>query len=206
MYAKHEEKLNNFSDSFASKIRGREEETKKNYIQTNEHIKPIVLLINEQDIIGIISCQEKREMNDFIRQQTVNLIGRVIGKIIGIGIKEVDNTEHYYLVLTNEHLHYIHYSNKGECKEHLSFQNNQLTNWKTGKVRSGDMIKNNAFAGNTQKLSFDSNGTTYKFFVYDKMYAHPLAGHEHSNSQEISEINYLFAKPFKKFMEQHPTD
>lgn|GEM_PF-2836259 len=203
MKAKHEEKLSRASDDFALQIAGKEAETKTMFIQSNEHIKPIVFQIQEQDIMGIISCQEKRETKDFLRQQAVNIAGKALGRLTGVGVREVDNTEHYFLVLTHAHLHYLHYSDRGDCKEHLSFERNGMENLAVGKITSADMLKNNAFVGETERLTFESGDTQYNFFFYDKMYAHPKAGDKYSTMQEMSKVNYLFAKPFLAFVKQY---
>lgn len=197
----HEDKMKAATGEFLQSIRGKEAETKQQFIQNNEHIRPIVAKINEQDIEGIISCQEKREVKDFIRQQAINAAGKALGKITGVRVKEVDNTESYFLVLTNENLHYLHFSDSGSCKEHLSFQRNNLNNMEVGKITSADMTKNNAFVGDTQRLSFENEDTQYKFFFYDKIYAHPSA--RNNSVKEMAAINELFAKPFLDFTKQY---
>lgn len=202
MNAKYEEKIGKASNDFAQQIAGNETETKKQFIQNNEHVSPIAIQINEQDIIAIISCQEKRETKDFLRQQAVNIAGKALGKLTGVGVKEVDNTEHYYMALTKDNLHYLHYSERGQCKEHLSFERNLMNNLEVGKITSADMLKNNAYAGETERLSFEIGDTQYKFFFYDKIYAHPAAYEKHS-LEDVAKVNYLFAKPFLTFVEQY---
>lgn len=201
MNASYEAKMNNASNDFAQQIAGNESEMKKQFIKENEHIKPIAMQINDQAIIAVISCQEKRETKDFLRQQAVNMAGKALGKLTGVGVKEVDNTEYYYLALTNNNLHYLHYSERGQCKEHLSFERNNMTNLEVGKVSSADMLKNNAYAGETERFSFENRDTQYKFFFYDKVYAHPLAK-KHS-LEDLAKVNYLFAKPFLEFFYQY---
>jgi len=201
MNANYEAKIGKASGDFAQQIVGREAETKAQFIQDNEHIKPIAFQINEQHIIAVISCQEKRETKDFLRQQAVNMAGRALGKLTGVGIKEVDNTEHYYLALTNSKFHYLHYAENGQCKEHLSFERNLMSNLEVGKITSADMLKNNAHAGDTERLSFESGDTQYKFFFYDKMYAHPLA--KNHDLEDVAKVNYLFAKPFLEFVQPY---
>lgn len=201
MNASYEAKMNNAANNFAQQIAGRETETRAKFVQENEHIKPIAFQINEQDIIAVISCQEKRETKDFLRQQAVNMAGKALGKLTGIGVKEVDNTEHYYLALTNNKLHYLHYSERGQCKEHLSFQRSQMKNSEVGKVTSADMLKNNAYAGEAERLSFESGDTQYKFFFYDKVYAHPSA--KKHGLDDMAQVNHLFAKPFLEFTAQY---
>lgn len=203
MNASYEAKIGKASGDFAQQIAGRETETKAQFIQDNEHIKPIAFQINEQDIIAVISCQEKRETKDFLRQQAVNMAGRALGKLTGVGVKEVDNTEHYYLALTNNKLHYLHYAENGQCKEHLSFDRSRMNNIEVGKITSADMLKNNAHAGDTERFSFESGDTQYKFFFYDKMYAHPLA--KNHNLADVAKVNYLFAKPFLAFVQPYRT-
>lgn len=198
MNASYEAKMNNASNDFAQQIAGNESEIKKQFIQENEHIKPIALQINDQAIIAVISCQEKRETKDFLRQQAVNMAGKALGKLTGIGVKEVDNTEFYYLALTDTNLHYLHYSERGQCKEHLSFQRANMTNLEVGKVTSADILKNNAYVGETERFSFESGDTQYKFFFYDKVYAHPSA--KKHGLDDLAKVNYLFAKPFLTFL------
>lgn len=203
MNAKHEDKLVKASDDFARQIIGKEAEIKQQFIQNNEHVKPIAFQINNNKILGIVSCQEKRETKDFIRQQTINIAGKALGKLTGVGVKEVDNTEHYFLALTSDNLHYLHYSERGECKEHLSFERNNLNNIEVRKITSADMLKNSAYAGETERLSFESGETQYKFFFYDKFYAHP--SRRDNRLEDIAKINYLFAKPFLEFAQQYKT-
>ncbi|MFD2967261.1 hypothetical protein [Sphingobacterium bambusae] len=201
MNAGQERKLEANRQEFASRIAGREEAVKQQFIQDNEHLLPLVFQTDEQDIIGIISCQEKRETKDFLRQQAINMAGRALGKLTAVGVRELDNTEHYFLVLTPSNLHYLHYSEQGQCKEHIAFDRTKMTDMEVGKITSADMLKNSAFAGQTERLSFISEDTQYKFFFYDKLYAHPSAKDE--SFENIAEVNYLFAKPFLAFAEQY---
>lgn len=198
MNASYETKMNNAAADFAQQIIGRESEVKQQFIEENEHIKPIAFQINDRDIVAIISCQEKRETKDFIRQQAVNMAGRALGRLTGVGVKEVDNTEYYYLALTHNNLHYLHYSEKGQCKEHLSFERTRMSNLEVAKVTSADMLKNNAYVGTTERFSFESGDTEYKFFFYDEMYAHPTA--KADDISDMAKVNYLFAKPFLNFL------
>ena len=79
MNASYEAKMNNASNDFAQQIAGSENEIKKQLIQENEHIEPIALQINDEAIVAVISCQEKRETKDFLRQQAVNMAGKALG-------------------------------------------------------------------------------------------------------------------------------
>lgn len=132
------------------------------------------------------------------------MAGKALGKLTGVGVKEVDNTEYYYLALTDSNLHYLHYSERGQCKEHLSFERSKMTNLEVSKVTSADMLKNNAYVGETERFSFESGDTQYKFFFYDKMYAHPLAK-KHS-LEDVAKVNHLFATPFLDFFNQYKTN
>ena len=194
-------KMKGASHEFAQQIIGREAEVKRQFVEENEHIKPIAFQINDKSVVAVISCQEKRETKDFIRQQAVNLAGKGLGRLTGIGVREVDNTEYYYLTLTVNHLHYLHYSENGRCKEHLSFERTRMSNLKVAKVTSADMLKNNAYVGTTERFSFESGDTQYKFFFYDEMYAHPAA--KADDISDMAKVNYLFAEPFLKFFEQY---
>lgn len=204
MNASYEAKIKNASADFAQQIIGKEAQVKQQFVEENEHIKPIAFQINDKGIIAVISCQEKRETKDFLRQQAVNMAGKALGRLTGVGVKEVDNREYYYLVLTNNHLHYLHYSEKGQCKEHLSFERNRMTNLRVGEVTSEDMLKNNAYVGETERFSFESGDTQYRFFFYDKMYAHPTA--KNHDISDMAKVNYLFAKPFLKFFDTYRTN
>lgn len=200
MNAKHEDKQARLVDEFAKKIAGKEAETKQEYIRTNPHIKPIVFQINDSDIIGIVSCQEKRDTGDLLRQNAVNLAGKAVGKLTGVRVREVDNTEDYYLVLTDKNIHYVHFNDNARCKEHLVFSRNEISRPESGEVSAGDALKNNAYQGETKRVSFDYDGKTYKFFVYDQFYAFPNA--ENDTWEDLAGVNYLFATPFNKFVEK----
>jgi hypothetical protein len=144
---------------------------------------------------------EKRELKDFLRQQTANLLNKLQGE----GIKETDNLDSYYLVLTKEKLHYLRYATEGNCKEHLSFKREHMTNLECGKVTGAEMMKNKAILGDTKRLRFVSNDIEYKFFFYSCLFAHPQGITSGNIHQEFAELNYLFAEPFKSFANQYET-
>ncbi len=188
-------------DEFSSQIKGREAEVRQEYAQNNSFIIPITTQVRGEAIEGIISCMEKRELKDFIRQQAVAIVGSVLKKATGSGLKEEDNNEYYYLALTPQKLHYIHYSEEGKCQEHLSFSREQMQELEVGTVTSGEAVKNSALIGDSTRISFIFNETQYKFFFYNKLHAHPQGHSAGSIDKEMAEINYLFAKPFKEYAE-----
>lgn len=199
--ANHEKKMAKLTDAFAKEIMGKESDVKSEFIQQNENIKPISNQIQEQDIIGVISCQEKREIKDFVRQQAINMAGKMLKKATGVRVKEVDNTESYFLVLTQEHLHYLHYAENGRCKDYYSFKRADIKHMEYGEITSKDIIKHNAYVGETKKLSFEYDGSLFQFFIYNTLYLFPTAKNE--SLKEITKINYLFAKPFLEFISKN---
>ncbi|MGV3546398.1 MAG: hypothetical protein ACO1N4_04990 [Pedobacter sp.] len=60
-----------------------------------------------------------------------------------------------------------------------------------------------AYVGETERFSFESGDTQYKFFFYDKMYAHPSA--KKHGLDDMAKVNHLFAKPFLEFFNQYKT-
>ena len=198
---KDNEEAESHKANFALQIAGIENETRAQYLQENEHVMHIATQVNEPEIIGIISCQEVRNTRDLIRQSIFNILGQIIGKIIKIRYVEVDNSEHYYLTLTSKSLHYLRYNERGVCKEHRHFERNNMSNIEVGKVKYGEMVKNKAYKGATQRLSFKVDNKLYKFFFYDRFMEHPLA--KKRSIQDLVEINYLFAKPFLAFAERY---
>lgn len=190
-------------DEFAERIRGREDEVRQEYAKNNSFIAPITKQVQEDEIMAIVSCQEKREMKDFLRQQGLNIAGKAVGRLVGVGFKEVDNTEHYYLVLSPERLHYLHFSEQGKCIEHLIFKRKNMSEIESGEVSSKEMIKNNAAIGDTKRLSFISDDVLFKFFFYKIIWGHPLGKITGDEDKEFAEVNFLFAEPFKKFAQQY---
>ncbi len=196
---KIDDKNQKLTDEFASKINGRENEFRDNYLSSNRFFKAVSEQIQNENITALISCQEKREIKDFLRQQAVNVAGKALGKLTGVGVKEVDNTEYYYLALTPKELHYLHYSEEGNCKEHLLFKRENIQQIEVGKITSEDMLKNNAYAGDTKRLSFINNDTKYKLFFYDIIFTHPMGRFKKT---QFIEISYLFGKPFLNFTKE----
>jgi hypothetical protein len=199
MKKNYENKAQELTVRFSDNIRGKEEQTRKDYVRNNPYIKSIAQQVQHEDIEGIISCMEKRELKDFLRQQAINMAGSAVGRVAGIGFKETDNTEYYYLVLTKPFLHYLRFSENGECKEHLKFDRSWIQQLESGTVTSGDMLKNNAAAGESKRLSFVSNDTLYKFFFYNHFWGQPSVKSSRNKEEEFAELNYLFATPFKTY-------
>ncbi len=160
--------------TYAESVRGREDAAWEDALRTNASIRPIADAVGEPGITGIISCQEKREMKDFLRQQATEILGRTMKKITKVGFREVDNTEYYYLALTAGNLHYLHFSLEGALKQHLTFPRAQMQELEVGKVTGRDMVVSNASLGDVQKLSFIHESTLYRFFFYDNIWGHPL--------------------------------
>ena len=198
---KAEEKQKSLADNFISQISGREDEVRRQYAETNGSVSPIAKQAKEDTLDGIISCMERRDMKDVTRQVLTNVAGKAVGKLVGIGFKQVDNEEHYYLALSAERLHYLHFSESGTCKEHLVFDRTRMEQLESGKVTSAEAITNSADMFSTFRLSFTYEGVPYKFFYYDKFYDHPSAGKVADEVKEFAERNYLFAEPFLRFAE-----
>lgn len=193
--AKLQEKINYASDNFALQIAGREIEIKKQFIQESEHINPIVLQIEEHDIIAIISCKEKRGAYVFKEQEDRTEVGETVKKRIEDHINKMLNIAHYYLVLTNDNLHYLQYSKKGECKDHLCFERKKIENLNIYQTA----VTDEPYTGETTYLNFEYENIPYKFCYYDKFHAHPSV--EKTSLEELIKINCLFAIPFKIFTE-----
>ena len=198
-HEKSEEKQRAFADSFISQIRGREDEVRSQYVQTNNSVSPIAKQMNEDAIMGIISCMERRDLKDVARQTLTNVAGKAVGKMVGIGFKQVDNEEFYFLALTSDKLHYLHFSESGNCREHLIFDRNRMEYLETGKVTAVESAAVQGDMFSSTRLSFTYEGTQYKFFYFDKFYGYPSDDDVTDGEKELAELNYLFAEPFLKF-------
>ena len=199
MNAQSEEKQKAFTSNFISQVSGREDEVRSQYVKTNGSVKRIAKQMDADAIEGIVSCMEKRDLKDVAKQALTNVAGNIVGKFVGVGFKQTDNEEAYYLALTSDKLHYVHFSESGECREHLSFDRNQMRNLETGKVTSTEAMTVQADMFGTFRLSFEYEGTPYKFFYLDRCYIHPAAEEVPNEEKEFAELNYLFAEPFLKF-------
>lgn len=195
---KEEAKNQSLMNDFSAEVNGQEREIRERFTRENSYIKPIADQIGEP-IQALISCMEKREMKDFLRQQAVAMAGKAVKGLTGFGFKEVDNTEYYYLALTDRNLHYLHYSLQGKCKEHLVFDGSKITDPEVGEVTAGETVKNNAAQGDSTRFGFVYDDTLYKFFFYDNVWGHPAGKSKRNKDKEFAEINYLFAEPFKKY-------
>jgi hypothetical protein len=199
MTEKSEAKQKTFTDSFISEIRGRETEVKSQYAITNGLILFIAKQMNGDTIEGVISCMEKRDLKDFARQALTNAAGNVIGKLTGIGFEQTDNEESYYLALSPDRLHYFHFSENGQCKEHLTFERNRMENLASGKITATEAAAAGGSMFEAARLGFMYDGTEHKFFYYDKFYGHPSVKEAADADKEFAAVNYLFAEPFLKF-------
>jgi len=202
MSGKVEEKQKAASENAISQISGHEDEVKEQYLKTNNTVNLIASQMNEDTIEGIISCMERRNLKDVTRQALKNVAGKAVGQITGIGFKQTDNEEDYYLALSPDNLHYLHFSNEGECREHLIFDRNRMEYLETGKVTSAEATTLAADMFETKRLSFTYDGEEYKFFYFAKFYC--LTTDDDDDEEEISdkefaELNLLFAEPFLKF-------
>ena len=199
MNEKAEEKQKSLTDDFASQIRGRENEVKSRFAETNDSVRFIAGQIDGETIEGIVSCMEKRDLKDVARQTMTNVAGKAVGKIVGVGFKQTDNEEDYYLALSADRLHYLHFAESGQCKEHLIFERNRMENLESGKMTATEAVAASGDMFSTMRLGFTYNGAPYKFFYYDKFYGHPSVREPADADKEFAERNYLFAEPFLKF-------
>ncbi len=200
MTAKARAKAEKMQQDFGSSIQGREEEVRQEYLQNNSLVSPFPAQLQDK-ILGMISCMEKRTTGDFIRQQAVGAAGKVLGRVTGVRVKEVDNEEHYWLAFTEANLHYLHYNDSGNCVEHLSFQLARLQNMEMGTPSTEELFTGKAEVG-VKRLSFESNDIKYKFFYYDNLWGHPKGKCRKDHEAEAAELNYLFARPFKQLLDR----
>ena len=202
MNQKAEEKHESSKGKFISQISGHEDEVRNQYLKSSDSVSPIAKQMNEEPIEAIISCMQLRNIKDATRQALTNVAGQAVGKLVGVGFKQTDNEEHYYLGLCPNTLHYLHFSDEGACKEHLTFDRSRMENVETGKVTATEAATISADMFETSRFSFTYNGDAYKFFYFHRFYAHPNAEESDDDEQEekeYTELNYLFAEPFLKF-------
>ena len=201
MNEKSEEKQAKLASDVISQMKGREDEVRERLLKSSDTISLISNTIDGDRIEGIISCMERRDLKDVTRQGLTNVAGKAVGKLTGIGFKQKDNEEDYYLVVNPEKIHYLHFSDDGECREYLSFDRSRMEYLETGKVTTAEatMLSANMFESN--RLSFTYDGDTYKFYYYDKFYSLNTDDDDDNDAadKEFAEQNYLFAEPFLKF-------
>lgn len=199
MNEKAEAKQKSLTENFISQIRGREAEVKSQYVETNGTVCLIVEQMQEDTIEGIVSCMEKRDLKDVAKQALTNVAGNVVGKIVGVGFEQTDNEENYYLALTPDRLHYLRFSESGECEGHLIFERNRMENLESGKITATEAAAAGGSMFESTRFSFTYDGTSHKFFYYDEFYIHPSAEDSDDEDKEFAALNHLFAKPFLEF-------
>ena len=199
MNEKAEAKQKFLTENFISEIRGREAEIKSQYVETNGSVRFIVEQIEEDTIEGIVSCMERRDLKDVAKQALTNVAGKAVGKLIGIGFEQSDNEESYYLALSTDRLHYLHFSESGQCKEHLIFERNRMENLESGNITATEAAAAGGSMFASVRLGFTYDGTPYKFFYFDKFYGLPFVEESADEDKEFAALNYLFAEPFLKF-------
>ncbi len=186
------------------KFKGNEQKHRNEYAQNSEYIKHIAVSIPDEPIRGVVSCMERREFKDVVRQVGVNIAGKVVGKVTGFGFKEVDNYDNYYLLITEKHLYYLHYDGNGDCIEKLSFYLDLIENFVVGNANSKDMLQYNATLGSSKRINFTYDGKKRQFFYYQVLLPHPLAQvKKYFKNNELASVNYLFVEPFKDFIKKY---
>ena len=201
MNEKAEAKQKSVDDNVISQLSGHEDEEKARMLKSNDTISLIASVMNEDPTEGIVSCMERRDLKDVARQGLTNVAGKAVGKLTGIGFKQKDNEENYYLALNPDRLHYLHFTDEGECREHLSFDRNRMEYLETGKVTSGEAAMLAADLFESNRLGFTYEGDTYKFFYYEKCYSLFTDDDDDDEEadKEYAKQNFLFAEPFLKF-------
>jgi hypothetical protein len=189
---------------FENRIKGREEEEKQRILSDPDLFQPIGLRLSDEKVIGITSCMEKRDFKDVLKQGLINGVGRMVGKTVGIGFRRTDNTDAYYLILTDKQLHYMMFDEK-VCKHHLSFP---LTNLADVKLENGGF--KDSYTGGQQgakKLTFKLNGKEEKLYYYEHIVKLPdstlIAGLGKANNERAIVLGTLFLEPFKLGIESY---
>ncbi len=188
------------TDAFATSIKGQEEQTRKNFFTNSTLIQPIIAHLQDAQILGIISCMEFREMKDFTKQMLTNLAAKVLARGAGSALREQDNEDIYYLVLSQSKLYYLHFDRAGNLVRQMDFERNLMQHIEVGTVVSKEMVVNAAIAIDSERIGFQFANKEYKFFFYNQLYAHPKANEADDTDLAYAQINYLFAEPFKKFV------
>ena len=201
MNEKAEEKQEKLASNVISQMRGHEDEVRERLLKSSDTISLIASTMNGDRIEGLISCMERRDLKDVTRQGLTNVAGKAVGKLTGIGFKQKDNEENYYLAVNPERLHYLHFTDEGECREYLSFDRSRMEYLETGKVTTAEATMLSADMFESNRLSFTYDGVTYKFFYYEKFYSLNIDDDDDNEEadKEFAEQNYLFAEPFMKF-------
>lgn len=200
---KHDAQHKANTDAFASSIKGQEDQTRKSFLANNSSIRPIVAHLHDDQIQCIISCMEFREMKDFTQQMLINLAAKVVARGAGSALRVDDNEDIYYLVLSQSKLYYLHFDNDGDLVRQMDFERNLMQHVEVGAVASKEMMVNAAIAIGSERLGFQYAHKEYKFFFYHQLYAHPKVDAADDTDLTYSQINYLFAEPFKQFVAKY---
>jgi hypothetical protein len=203
MNKKHEAQNKTHTEAFALSIKGQEEQIRKTFLTNSTLIQPIVAHLQDDQIQAIISCMEFREMKDFTKQMLMNLAAKVLARGAGSALREQDNEDIYYLVLSQSKLYYLHFDTDGDLVQQMDFERNLMQHIEVGAVVAKEMTVNAAIAMDSERIGFQFANKEYKFFFYKQLYAHPNANAADDTDLAYSQINYLFAEPFKKFVAKY---
>ena len=156
-------------------------------LQDKEWFAPIKEKLEGETIVGITECLPIKSMGDWLKKAAANEAGRTLGKITGVRITQVEAPYSYYLVLSQNHLHYMAYE-KGICKEHLYFDVTTLQDiqWREATYKDVLVYEGMATSGSCKKLSFHSNNKDYALLVHNFIVRNPnqeFADNEMANLQ-----------------------
>jgi hypothetical protein len=187
------------TEDYAISIRENENAVKTSFIKENNLIIPIIKPINDINIIGIISCMELRGIKNFKNQFVTNIVGKFLGNTASAAIRQTDNDDIYYLVLSQSKFYYLQFDRQGEFIRHIEFNRSLMHHIECGPVTSKEILINAAVAKYTQRFSFIYLDELQKFFFYDSLYIHPLSKISENRNADTIAVNYLFARPFQSF-------
>ena len=190
---KSEEGMQALRDS----LKGKEGELQKKYLEDPNYLKPVLDVLNGEKIEGVVNCLEKRSVTQVLKQKIVNDISNAFEDKLGINFAIKDNQDTYYLVLTEEKLHYMVFD-QSKIKEHLTFDFLGMTKTELERANISDAM----FKGGQQryqKLNFEYEGKKHTFFFTEGVFYLPNKGFV---GNVMAEWIIIFGEAFKKNLQR----
>jgi len=180
------------------KMVGNEDSIRKELLSNPEKLKLIVDKIEGENIVGLANAMEKRGAGDLLKSGAVNLAGSALGRVTGVGIKSNNNLDVYFVVLTDNNLHYMVYD-EGTCEEHLIYDRSKISRMSVDKASLASNYTGGA--SGTKKLTFDYDGKNQSFYLIDGFLKFPTDSGDTMNNammDDLIHITELYVKPLLK--------
>ncbi len=193
---KMKKKFENQANEVKDNLKGNEETERSRLLGDSNALKIISDRVSGEKLIGIVNTMEKRDMGDLLKEGAINMGGKVLGKVTGIGVTAQHNMDVYFVALTDKNIHYF-VCNEGTILDHMVFDR---SNAKHLSIEKATLAANyTGGSSGSDNFTFDYDGKKQGFYIFEFFARFPS---DTGTSMDIGMSNdkiiasELFSKPF----------